>query len=81
MRVLNVAINPPERRKEGLEKLVNILVYKNEGETLSSLSLGTLVCTNCAKREETIHCLREAYFLVQNFYRRSPDTIEGPHEH
>ena len=61
--VLNVGINPPERRMEALKKLVDVLVHKNEGEMLSSLSLGTLVCTNCAKRVETMHLDRRKRYV------------------
>ena len=53
--VLNVGMNPTERRIAALKKLVNVLIYENEVETLSSPTLGTLICVDCAKRLLTIH--------------------------
>ena len=53
--VLNVGMNPTERRIAALKKLFNVLIYENEVETLSSPSLGTLICVDCAKRLLTIH--------------------------
>ena len=53
--VLNVDTNPMEQRMEALKKLFDILVDGNEDDTLSSPSLGTLVCMSCATRLEIIH--------------------------
>ncbi|KAF9646061.1 hypothetical protein BDM02DRAFT_3271277 [Thelephora ganbajun] len=46
--VLNVGINPAERRVEALKKISDVMVKKSEGDVLSSLSFGNLVCTDCA---------------------------------
>ena len=64
--VLNVAVNSPERRMAALVQLFNVLVHNNEGETLSSPSLGTLVCADCAKLVETVHFdCRKRYVWVK----------------
>jgi len=46
---LNVSINPTERRMEALKKIFGIMVDKSKGDALFPLSLGDLVCIDCAK--------------------------------
>ena len=53
--ILNVGIDPTEQRVEAQRKLLNAMLGKNQGDMLSPLSLGTLVCVNCAKRAEKAH--------------------------
>ena len=45
--VLNVDMNPAERRMETLKKISARL--KSEGNVLSSLSLGNILCADCAR--------------------------------
>ena len=47
--ILNVGVNPMERRIEALKKIFAIMVNKSKGDVLSPLSLGDLVCVSCAK--------------------------------
>ena len=52
--LLNVGVNPTERRVETL-KISDAMVRANEGDMLSSLSLGNPLCMDCAGRLEDIH--------------------------
>ena len=45
-------LNTTERRTEALKKLFNVMADRSEGDMLASLSLGILVCVDCAKRLE-----------------------------
>jgi len=47
--VLNVGINPTERRMEAMRRISDVMVKKSEGDMLSSLLLGNLLCADCAK--------------------------------
>ena len=47
--VLNVGMNPAERRTEAL-KISDAIVRKSEGDILSPLSLGSLLCADCTRR-------------------------------
>ena len=47
--VLNFSTNSVERRAEALKKISDVIVKKSEGDMLSSLSLGNLLCAGCAK--------------------------------
>ena len=47
--ILNFGIEPAERRTDTLRKISDVIVKKSEGDMLSSLSLGNLLCANCAK--------------------------------
>ena len=53
--VLNVGINPGERRKEALRKISDVLSSRREGGVLSTPSLGNLACANCARELEVYH--------------------------
>ena len=53
--VSDVGINPGERRTEALKKISDALVKNSEGDMLSSLSLGNILCADCARRLENIH--------------------------
>ena len=53
--VLNVGINPLERRMEALKKIFVIMANNNNDDVLCPLSFGEIVCVNCAKRLESIH--------------------------
>ena len=55
--VLNVVLNPPERRVEALNKIYSVMVREGKGDVLFSHSFGNIVCANCAKTPE------EAYRL------------------
>ena len=47
--VLNFGTNSVERRAEALKKISDVIVKKSEGDMLSSLWLGNLLCVGCAK--------------------------------
>jgi len=53
--VLNVGINPPERRTEALKKVCNVLFGERQGGVLSAPSLGDLTCAECTKELEASH--------------------------
>ena len=53
--VLNVGINRAGRRMEALRRVSDVMVNKSEGDVLSSLSLGNLLCADCAKLLKTGH--------------------------
>jgi len=53
--VLNVGINPAKPRMEALEKISEALVRNSTGDMLSPLSLGGLLCGDCARRLEDSH--------------------------
>ena len=60
--VLNAGTNPIGRRMEALKKIFNIMIDKSNGDMLSPLSLGDLVCVNCARLlEDTYLGCREKY--------------------
>jgi len=46
---VNVCVGPPSRRIEELNKLYETMVKEGKGDVLFSLSLGNIVCANCAK--------------------------------
>jgi hypothetical protein len=52
---MNVGVDPPERRKEGLGKIYRAMVTDRKNDGLSSLSLGDILCVNCAKTPERIY--------------------------
>jgi len=47
--VVNVNVSPPKRRIKELSKIYDAMVKGSKGDVLFSLSLGNLVCANCAK--------------------------------
>ena len=49
--IVNVGINPP-KRMEGLNKIYDAMIKEGKGDVLFSLSLGDVVCANCAKIPE-----------------------------
>lgn len=57
--VLNVGIDSIDGRRDALRKIFNAMVAESEREVRSPLSLGTLVCANCAKR------LEQDYFVYR----------------
>jgi len=59
--VLNVGINLTERRMEALKKIFDAIVKKSEGDILSSLAFGNLLCVGCARGLENSHrdCRRQ----------------------
>ncbi|KAF9651088.1 hypothetical protein BDM02DRAFT_962654 [Thelephora ganbajun] len=52
---LNVGINRTEQRMEALNKIFNVMLGRDEGDLLSALPLGNIVCADCAKRLEASH--------------------------
>jgi hypothetical protein len=52
---VNVGANPLERRVEVLNKVYDIMVKERKADVLSSLSLGNIVCADCAKTTETAY--------------------------
>jgi hypothetical protein len=52
---MNVGVDPPERREEGLKKIYGVMVKDRKSDGLSSLSLGNIVCAGCAKTPEIAH--------------------------
>jgi len=55
--VLSAGNNPPERRTEALNRIYDAMVKEGKGDVLSSFSLGSIVCVNCAKTPEQAHRL------------------------
>lgn len=55
--VMNTDENPPERRREALDQIYNVMVKEGKGDVLSSLSLGNIVCMNCTKTPEQAYHL------------------------
>ena len=53
--LLNFATKPPEQSAEALKTISDVMVQKSEGDMLSSLSLGNLLCVNCAKLLKSGH--------------------------
>ena len=53
--ILNVGIGSTERRTEAQKKILDAMLGMIQVNMLSPLSLGTLVCVNCAKRAEKAH--------------------------
>lgn len=53
--ILNVGINPIERRMEVLKKVFSVMVEKSNDDILAPLSLGDLVCVHCTKLLEGSH--------------------------
>ena len=54
--ILNVGVNLTGARREALNKISDVMPFgEREGDMLSPLSLGILVCVNCTKRLEKIH--------------------------
>jgi len=51
----NVGIDHPERRMEALNVIYDIMVNEGKGDVLFSLSLGNILCVNCAKTLEQAH--------------------------
>jgi hypothetical protein len=54
---VNPRIGPPERTIEGFNKVYDAVVQERGGGVLFSLSLGNIVCANCAIIAETAHQL------------------------
>ena len=59
--VLSVGINPTNRRMEALKKISDAILKESKGDMLSSLTLGGVLCEDCARRLENIHrgCRKE----------------------
>ena len=55
--VLNVGINPIEKRMEALEKLYKSFLDEREGGMLTPPSLGHLLCVKCMKTIEPAHTI------------------------
>ena len=53
--VLNVGVNPIERRTEALKKVVDDFIDESKGDLLVPLSLGNFICVSCAKLVEASH--------------------------
>ena len=59
--VVNVSVSPPKQRIKELNKLYDAVVEEGKGDVLFSLSLGNIVCTNCAKGpKKAYHAWRAA---------------------
>ena len=52
---LNVSISSRGRRMEALKKIPDTMVKKSEGDLLSSMFLGNLLCAGCAERLKNDH--------------------------
>ena len=64
--VLHARVSSTEERRDALNKLFTCLLGRSDGDMLSPLSLGTLACTNCAKRLEGYHVgLRKKFIWVE----------------
>ena len=71
--VLGVGIDPMERRMEALKEIFGIMVDKSKGDLLSPLSLGDLVCVDCAKLLEDAHLRYREQFV----WRALPSLLGG----
>ena len=54
--VLSVGINLTNQRMEALKKTFDAILKESKGDMLSSLTLGSLLCGDCARRLENTHC-------------------------
>ena len=61
--VLNIYMDPTKQRTEALKKIFDIMVDKSKGDLLSPLSLGDLVCVDCAKPLEDAHLRYREQFV------------------
>jgi hypothetical protein len=52
---INVGVDPPDWRNGGLKKTYETMVKDRKSDRLSSLSLGNIICANCAKTLEMVH--------------------------
>jgi hypothetical protein len=52
---MNVSADPPDWWNGGLKKIYGTMVKDCKRDRLASLSLGNIVCANCAKTLETTH--------------------------
>ena len=59
--VLNAGVDNTEGRMKALEKIFDVMVARSEGDMLSPLSFGTLVCVDCGELLEQAHlgCRKE----------------------
>jgi len=53
----SVGINPPGRKMKALNQIYDVMVKGGKGDVLFSLSLGNIVCMNCAKTPEQAYHL------------------------
>ena len=53
--ILSAGANRTEQRMKALNDIFNVMVGWSEGDILSPISLGTLVCVICARRLEKVH--------------------------
>jgi len=61
--VLNIGTDPTEQGTEALKKIFDIMVDKSKGDLLSPLSLGDLVCVDCAKPLEDAYLRYREQFV------------------
>ena len=60
--ILGVGVDRTEQRVKALNEIFIVMVRGSEGDMLSPLSLGTLVCVNCMTRLEKVHlCFRKEF--------------------
>jgi len=72
--ILNVDINPMERRIQALRKVLTVMVGGSKGDVLSPPSLGDIVCVHCTKLlEGAHHRCRE-----QLVWGALPSLLSGP---
>ena len=68
--VLNAGIDPAERRMEALKK-ISAAMLKSEGDMLSPLSMGNLLCADCGRQLENLH----RNYRRQHVWARLPNLI------
>ena len=64
--ILSTGTNRIQQRVKALNDIFNVMVERSEGDLLSPLSLGTIVCVNCAKRVEKVYLdFRKEYLWAE----------------
>jgi hypothetical protein len=63
----NSVVNAPARKMKTLNKVYDVMIKGGKGDVLTSISLGDIVCVNCAKAPEQVYRL-----LCQSIWENLP---------
>jgi len=69
--ILDASTNRIEQRMKALNDIFDVMVGRSEGDMLSPLSFGTLVCVNCTRRLEKVHL----YFRKEFVWAELPNLL------
>ena len=69
--ILNVGINPVERRMGVLKAVVEDIIDESKGDLLAPPTLGNLICENCARLVEASHL----HYREQFVWRSLPNLL------